>query len=294
VTASESSVGGPGLPGAEPTLGDVIQRPGSATMSASSSAASRCCWRISAWSAAGRSRGAALEGAARERIAQQRGKTDYSSTLDPPAEIVVLEGTEEAVETAVLLCRDEGVSYIQNEDAWEEELASVEWEIVVEALAERRRWRACRVQQPVIAEDFKNTAVVAVFLSLLLILIYIWVRFGSVRYSMAAIVDADARRAVRDRADRDGGDPVRQRHHGGDRPIAADRAVQDRPEPRRGDPDDHRLLAQRHDHHHGPHPREPGALPYATKKVVNDSINQTISRTIITSGTTLIATLILY
>jgi cytochrome oxidase assembly protein ShyY1 len=37
-----------------------------------------------------------------------------------------------------------------------------------------------------------------------------------------------------------------------------------------------------------------GRMPYATKKVVNESINQTISRTIITSGTTLIATLILY
>jgi SecD/SecF fusion protein len=32
-----------------------------------------------------------------------------------------------------------------------------------------------------------------------------------------------------------------------------------------------------------------GKLPYATRKVVNDSINQTISRTVITSGTTLMA-----
>jgi len=37
-----------------------------------------------------------------------------------------------------------------------------------------------------------------------------------------------------------------------------------------------------------------GKLPYASREVVNLSINQTISRTVITSGTTLIATLILY
>ncbi|MEN0019454.1 MAG: protein translocase subunit SecDF, partial [Planctomycetota bacterium] len=37
-----------------------------------------------------------------------------------------------------------------------------------------------------------------------------------------------------------------------------------------------------------------GRLPYATDKVVNLSINQTISRTVITSGTTLLALMILY
>jgi SecD/SecF fusion protein len=37
-----------------------------------------------------------------------------------------------------------------------------------------------------------------------------------------------------------------------------------------------------------------GKLAYASKKVVNESINQTISRTVITSGTTLIALLVLF
>ncbi|MFG0260434.1 MAG: protein translocase subunit SecDF, partial [Phycisphaerales bacterium JB041] len=37
-----------------------------------------------------------------------------------------------------------------------------------------------------------------------------------------------------------------------------------------------------------------GRLPYATDKIINQSINMTISRTVITSGTTLLAILILY
>lgn len=37
-----------------------------------------------------------------------------------------------------------------------------------------------------------------------------------------------------------------------------------------------------------------GKLPYASKKVINKSINETISRTLITSGTTLLAVLLLY
>ena len=37
-----------------------------------------------------------------------------------------------------------------------------------------------------------------------------------------------------------------------------------------------------------------GKLPYTTDKIINNSINQTLSRTVITSGTTLLAALILY
>src|SRR5439155_4286916 len=37
-----------------------------------------------------------------------------------------------------------------------------------------------------------------------------------------------------------------------------------------------------------------GKLPHATSKIINDSINQTISRTLITSGTTLFSCLTLY
>jgi SecD/SecF fusion protein len=37
-----------------------------------------------------------------------------------------------------------------------------------------------------------------------------------------------------------------------------------------------------------------GKLPYASYKVINDSINQTLSRTFITAGTTLFSTIVLY
>jgi SecD/SecF fusion protein len=80
------------------------------------------------------------------------------------------------------------VSYIQNEDAWEEELARSSGSSWSSARDDTTTLASVQNFSSVIAEDFKNTAVVAVFLSLLLILIYIWVRFGSVRYSLAAIV----------------------------------------------------------------------------------------------------------
>lgn len=228
------------------------------------------------------------------RIAQMRGNTDYSSTLDRRQEIVVLEGTEEAVQTAVLLVWDEGVSFIQNEGLWDEQLATLEWEITVEALGSFTTTASVQSFSSVIAENFKNTAVVAVFLSLMLILIYIWVRFGSVRYSMAAIVTLlhDVLFAI---------GLIAMAEILYDHDITASFAQSLLIEPFKVDLNlvaailtiigyslnDTIVIMDRIRENRG-------RMPYATKKVVNDSINQTVSRTIITSGTTLIATLILY
>jgi SecD/SecF fusion protein len=189
---------------------------------------------------------------------------------------------------------DEGVSFIQNESLWEEQLASLEWEIAVEALGSFTTTASVQSFSSVIAEDFKNTAVVAVFLSLLLILIYIWVRFGSVRYSLAAIVTLthDVLFAI---------GLIAMAEILYDNDITASVAQMLLIEPFKVDLNlvaailtiigyslnDTIVIMDRIRENRG-------RMPYATKKVVNDSINQTISRTIITSGTTLIATLILY
>lgn len=229
-----------------------------------------------------------------KRIAQLRGKSDYSSTLDRRQEIVVLKGSDAAVETAVLLVWDPGLSFIQNESLWEEELARVEWEIAVEALGSFTTLASVQSFSSVIAEDFKNTAVVAVFLSLMLILIYIWVRFGSVRYSMAAIATLlhDVLCAI---------GLIAMAEILYDNDITASIAQSLLIEPFKIDLNlvaailtiigyslnDTIVIMDRIRENRG-------RMPYATKKIVNDSINQTISRTLITSGTTLIATAILY
>ena len=60
----------------------------------------------------------------------------------------------------------------------------------------------------------------------------------------------------------------------------------------RGDPDHHRLLDERHDRRLRPHPRERGAAARRRfDRVVNQSINETLSRTILTSATVFFVTL---
>ena len=275
------------------TLGDVIQRPGSLINVGEFFGGVAVVLEDIRIEGAESVRRPSLE-SVEERLAQMRGKTDYSSTLDRRQELILLEGTEDEVETLVILVWDQGVSFVQNEDAWEEELAAVEWDIAVEALGTVTTLASVQSFSSVIAEDFKNTAVVAVFLSLLLILIYIWVRFGSVRYSLAAIITLthDVLCVI-------GLIALAEILY--DNEITGAIAHSLLIEPFKIDLNlvaailtiigyslnDTIVIMDRIRENRG-------RMPYATKKVVNESINQTISRTIITSGTTLIATLILY
>lgn len=241
----------------------------------------------------GESRHPTLENLAR-RLDQMRGKTDYSATLNRRHEVRVLEGTPEAVRAAVILVWDEGVSYVQNEAVWQDELAMLEWSLAVDALGTATTIASVQNFSSLIAEDFKNTAVVAVFLSLLLILIYIWVRFGSVRYSTAAIITV-----VHDVLCVIGLIALAEIMY--DHEITAALARSVLIEPFKIDLNlvaailtiigyslnDTIVIMDRIRENRG-------RLPYATQRVINESINQTISRTCITSGTTLLATVMLY
>ncbi|MEM1185171.1 MAG: protein translocase subunit SecD [Planctomycetota bacterium] len=229
-----------------------------------------------------------------ERLANAREKAEFSGTVGRSYDLVVLAGTDEAIESAAFIVVDEGLSALGNEELWEDEVAQIEWELVQVALRNTTRLASVQSFSPVIAETFQQTAIVSVVLSLLLILIYIWVRFGSVRYSTAAIItllhdvlimiglialaeilyENDMTAGI---AQSVGVQPFKIDlnlvaailtiigYSLNDTIIIMDRIRENR-----------------------------GKLPYASREVINQSINQTISRTVITSGTTFIATLILY
>ncbi len=230
----------------------------------------------------------------RERLAQTRGGESFSRTLNRVSDVILLAGTPDAVEAAAIVVADEGLSYFDNRELWEDEVAATEWALTTTALTDTTTLASVQSFSPVIAETFQQTAIVAVVLSLLLILIYIWVRFGSVRYSAAAIVcllhdvmimigliamaeilyDHDVTAGL---AQSVGIQPFKIDlnlvaailtiigYSLNDTIIIMDRIRENR-----------------------------GKLPYASREVINQSINQTISRTVITSGTTFLATLILY
>ena len=229
-----------------------------------------------------------------DRLNIMRTKEDFSDLLGRQHEVLVLEGDPSAVRTAALLVLDPGLGYLDNPDAWQAEVAQREWDLARAALTNSSDAISVQNFSPAIAASFREKAVVAVVLSLLLILIYIWVRFGSVRYSLAAIATLahDVFVALGLIAL---SEIIYDAHIGED--IARALLI----EPFKIDLNmvaalltiigyslnDTIIIMDRIRENRG-------KLSYVTRDVVNLSINQTISRTVITSGTTLLAVLILY
>lgn len=230
----------------------------------------------------------------RESLEQMRQKSDYSGTLSRARDIRVLDGTNEAVTSAVILVRDENYGFFENRDRWLANVAQREWTMTTAALTNPTTLAQVENFSPAVAQTIKAQAIAAVVLSCLLILIYVWVRFGSMRYSMAAIATTvhDALTVVGFVAlaslayENQATAAIAQSL--GILPFKIDLNMVAAILTIIGfSLNDTIIILDRI--------RETkGKLPYATEKIINDSINQTISRTIITSGTTLFSSVVLY
>lgn len=229
-----------------------------------------------------------------ERIEATRAGSDFADTLGRTVDYVVIEGTPEAATGVVMLVRQDGLAYFDNQRAWETDLAGREWTLAREALGNASVSASVQSFSPVVAEGFSQQAVVSVAASLLLILLYVWVRFGSARYSIAAIAAL-----AHDVLATIGLIAVAEivYENAFTSPFAQALLIQ----PFKIDLNlvaailtiigyslnDTIIIMDRIRENRG-------RLPYASRDVINQSINQTISRTAITSGTTILATLVLY
>lgn len=226
------------------------------------------------------------------RLDQTRAKAQYSDTLQRRVSIVPIEGSDAAVTSAIIKVRDPSISYFEDERRFTSEVRDREWKFVREALTENQTLASVQSFSPAVAKTFQAQAIVAVLLSTLMIVIYVWVRFNSLRYSIAAIattlhdcfvaigfvalatviyrnfpglagtlgilpfkIDLNVVAAVLTILGYSLNDTI----------IVMDRIRENR-----------------------------GKLPYASRKIINDAVNQTVSRTIITAGTTFLATMVLY
>lgn len=226
------------------------------------------------------------------RIDARRNQPDFRDIQGRQTEVLALDSNEQGVTSAAILVKDPSISYFDDARRWEVDVRDREWKLVTSALGTTQSMADVQSFSPAVASTFRNDALVAVGLSTLLIIIYIWIRFNSIRYSIAAIVttlhdcicaigfvalatwlydnapgvaatlgilpfkiDLNVMAAIMTTLGYSLNDTI----------IVMDRIRENR-----------------------------GKMPYATRKVINDSINQTISRTLITSGTTFIAVMALY
>ena len=231
-----------------------------------------------------------------KRIGRMRAQPDFTDFVGRDVKGYGLELFDRAdpskgyTSIAVLVYAPE-LSYFEVDfDLWDRALARAEWELVSQAMQRRTSLEQVSSFSAAVAQTLSAKAIVAVVLSLLGILVYIWVRFGSLRYSAAAIVallhDVCITLGILALTAWIGGSALAKMllieefridlgvvaalltiigYSLNDTIVILDRIRENR-----------------------------GKLPIPTPEIVNKSINQTISRTVLTSFTTLLAVGIMY
>ncbi len=230
-----------------------------------------------------------------DRIARLRSQPDFSDTAGRKTRVVGLTPADpsdpaKGFTSVAVMVSDPGISSLTAEfEAWDKQLARSEWSVVRSAFISSQSMREIASFSPVVAENLAATAVIAVILSLIGMLMYIWVRFGSFRYSSAAVVALIFNvacclgflAAAPSLAHTSIGAALYVEEFRIDLNVVAalltivGYAINDTI-----------VILDRI--------REnKGKLPFATRACVNDSINQTFSRTVLTGGSTFATAIIL-
>ncbi len=127
----------------------------------------------------------------RARIERMRGQPDFADARGRTADIIGLDESDQSGEfqSVVVLVADPAVSYLRDDPLlWDRQVGQMEWRLVTEAMAQPPSLEQVSSFSAAVARTLAASAVVAVLLSLGGILVYIWIRFGSLRYSAAAVV----------------------------------------------------------------------------------------------------------
>ncbi|GAB4108278.1 MAG: hypothetical protein Kow00105_14820 [Phycisphaeraceae bacterium] len=193
--------------------------------------------------------------------------------------------------SAVLVTHDDSTNYVESPESFSEAggLAATEWRLVRDACQRDTSLGSVSNFSSQVSGTMQQQAIVAMTLSLLAVVVYIWFRFGSFTYGLAAIIAL-----VHDVTISLGlvAASAWVYHNVGDvlllEPFKIDLALVAAMLTIVGySLNDTIVVFDRIRENRG-------RLSYATPQVINDSINQTISRTVLTSGTTLLAVGMLY
>ncbi len=97
---------------------------------------------------------------------------------------------ESLYRTVAIVTRDLSTNYVENPQTFAEPigLAATEWNLVRDALQRDTSLGSVANFSSQVSNTMKQQAIVALLLSLIAVVAYIWVRFGSLRYGVAAII----------------------------------------------------------------------------------------------------------
>lgn len=135
------------------------------------------------------------------RIARMANAPDHSNARQRDRKIIVLESAlpqnataaevkpeDRIVQRAVVLAADPAIAYSEEHPELWTAVAQSEWKLIHDALTQASTFQGVTSFDPVVADAAKMDALVAIVISLALIVVYVWIRFGGLRYGIGAIL----------------------------------------------------------------------------------------------------------
>ncbi len=128
------------------------------------------------------------------RISRMRKQPDFSGISGRPTQIVGLKLADPASPqkgwTSLAIMVSEPTALLTKVDAatWERVVAKPEWQLVQAAFTSKLSLDQVNSFSPVVAANLAASAIMAIIVSLIGMILYIWLRFSSLRYSLATIV----------------------------------------------------------------------------------------------------------
>ncbi|HVX84540.1 MAG TPA: protein translocase subunit SecD [Phycisphaerae bacterium] len=102
--------------------------------------------------------------------------------------VAATEDDKRPLTRAVMVSVDPSKLYNEQDDSLWQDNAASEWGIVRQAMERESLFAGVTTFDAVVAGQAKMQALLAIVLSLILIVIYVWIRFGGIRYGIGAIM----------------------------------------------------------------------------------------------------------
>lgn len=126
-----------------------------------------------------------------DRVRQEQlqlNSNDPGARVDFTVESPYGSHSDRATSEAVVLANDENLPYSKDKTKWEEQIAAPLWKLTNDAVNRPAQLQQVRTFDAQVAGDTTIDALKALVLSILVIMAYIWFRFGNLKYGTATVV----------------------------------------------------------------------------------------------------------
>ncbi|HEV7301866.1 MAG TPA: protein translocase subunit SecD [Tepidisphaeraceae bacterium] len=125
-----------------------------------------------------------------DRIRRQQLQPQAGTPVPSHIDFVVESpaGPNDVTDLAVILVAPGSVPYDKDAQQWAAQLAAPMWKLIGDAINTPAPLQSVRSIDPSVASDTKELAMAALVLSVLVIMVYVWLRFGNLKYGTATVL----------------------------------------------------------------------------------------------------------